>query len=363
MDDRSAPPRSLSDHLVASAPQGLLVLDPQGRVLRANPAARRILALPRDPGGQPLEALLPGGAGRSLAEAALVPAGVDWTEIRVEVGGAPRLLGVLSAPLAAGVPGASGAVVVSVTDLTRARAREAAARRDAVLAGVSRLARRVAHELRNPVGALRLYALLLGRHLQEAKPEARELGEKIAGTIQRLGEVLSGLAAVGVPDPAAPAPVPLGPLADECLAQLAGEAEARGVRVVRRGDPGVTVSGDRGALRQALLAVLANALEAMPAGGILTVACLREEASAAAVRVEDTGTGLTPEAEARMFEPFFTTKPDRSGLGMSIASHVIGEHGGRVEVRSRPGAGTLVRIVLPPREQAECHGRGTDPGR
>src|SRR5262249_56502339 len=107
----------------------------------------------------------------------------------------------------------------------------------------------------------------------------------------------------------------------------------------------VVVRADAGLLRRALVAIIANALEAMPSGGTLTLSCAGPTAPgghSVEIVVRDTGGGMSREVQRRLFDPFFSTKTSKeaTGLGMTIARHAIGLHGGRIEVQSRPGSGT-----------------------
>jgi signal transduction histidine kinase len=344
MGDPSAASPSVGARVVESLAQGVIALDPHGRVLHANPAARALLGLAGRVEGQDLGSMLAEApeVGRVATTALTQPAGLP-----VRIGGRPRLLGVHWAPLRGEDGSAPAGVVLSLVDLSAARTAEAAARQLAALAGVSRLTHRVAHDLKNPLGALKLYALLLERHVREAKPDGRELTEKIARAIDHLAAVVTEVTAFGLPGPLDRSAVALAPLADASLATLAERVASAGVEVVRRDEPGVTALADARALRRVLDGLVENALDAMKSGGRLTVSSGRTTAKEVEVAVEDTGAGMPADVQARLFEPFFTTKTDAVGLGMAIASQVIGQHGGRIEVRSEPSVGTAVRIVLP----------------
>jgi signal transduction histidine kinase len=108
-------------------------------------------------------------------------------------------------------------------------------------------------------------------------------------------------------------------------------------------------------LRRALDNLILNSLDAMPAGGTLTV---RTAHRAGAVRLEvtDTGQGLTPEECARLFTPYYTTKRHGTGLGLAIVQSVVSDHGGRIEVESAPGAGATFRIELPMEQKLSPEG-------
>jgi signal transduction histidine kinase len=103
---------------------------------------------------------------------------------------------------------------------------------------------------------------------------------------------------------------------------------------------------DRTLLRRALENLILNSLDAMPAGGTLTVRTAQRN-GAVRLEVTDTGEGLTPEECARLFTPYYTTKRHGTGLGLAIVQSVVSDHGGRIEVESAPGAGATFRIELP----------------
>ncbi|MGH7389135.1 MAG: ATP-binding protein [Candidatus Rokuibacteriota bacterium] len=147
--------------------------------------------------------------------------------------------------------------------------------------------------------------------------------------------------------------VELGALAEEVVGatrpRWKDEAEARGLAYDVRVDatPALPVAGDPLELREVLTAVVLNALDAMPAGGRLTLTTV-PEGDRVRCTVTDTGVGMTDEVRERVFEPFFTTKGARgSGLGLSVAYGILMRHGGDVDVDSRPGEGTVVTIRLP----------------
>jgi signal transduction histidine kinase len=357
------PGRSLNEQAAASAEQGIVVLDCQGRVLLANPPARSLLGLGEDVEGRTIVDLLgevPESVRLGTTGAGCPGQGERW-EVETVIGGRPRALGIRAASLAAGAaPGGSAGVVLSITDLT--------GQREAVLDGLGRLGRHLAHQLKNPLGALQLYVLLLERQFQQERPDGRELVGKITRATGQLSDLIGELMTLGVPGSLERATVALDGLVEECLAAVSERVSALGVRVVREGVADLKVTADTRLLRRALAALVENALDAMPSGGTLTLSGSRAVRGAAAgveLLVADTGTGMSPDVQARMYEPFFSTKTRTNaiGLGMTIASHVIALHGGRIEVRSQPGHGTVVRVALPTTAQVEDHGRRTDSGR
>jgi len=131
------------------------------------------------------------------------------------------------------------------------------------------------------------------------------------------------------------------------------DAEARGAPIELRAElaAGTTVAGRVGELQEALTNLVRNAVDAMPRGGLITVAT-RRRAGIVEVSVTDTGEGISPDDRTRIFDPFFTTRsPLRAGLGLSVVQGIAARHGGRVEVRSQPGRGTTLMLTLPESDQ------------
>jgi signal transduction histidine kinase len=222
--------------------------------------------------------------------------------------------------------------------------------RSGALAALGRMATQVAHELKNPLAGLRLYARHLeGRLARAEDSEGVELAGKITKTVDHLAAVVTEITAFGRPPELHRAAVALPPLLDECLALAQARCPVSGVTVERRyaaGCPDPFV--DARELRKAFLNLMLNALEALAPGGRLVVSTTHlADAGSVLVDVEDTGAGMNEETVSRMFDLFFTTKPEGTGLGMAIVRSVIDRHGGALSVESAPGRGTRARVRLP----------------
>lgn len=220
------------------------------------------------------------------------------------------------------------------------------AERNKRLAAMGEMAAQLAHQLRTPLAAALLYA---GNLENPDLPEDRRVG--IAGkTVARLkhlerliqnmllfarGEVL-GRETFAVTDLLAEISQTFEPL-----------ARLRGVecRIGIEGDD-VRLTGNRKALSGAVVSLLENALQAVEKGGTIALSA-RKDGDWLTLRVKDDGRGMPPDVVARLFEPFFTTRPDGTGLGLAIARGVARAHGGGIDVRSAPGAGTEFIITLP----------------
>jgi two-component system sensor histidine kinase HydH len=214
----------------------------------------------------------------------------------------------------------------------------------AALAQLGAMTATVAHEMRNLLGGIDLYATLIAG--QCAGGAVAPLAGRLVDGIARLRATTANLLAVArrPRGDADFSPVDLARIVTEVVDSAALAAPGTGIEIVTRlSVPKAPVLGDGERIRQALLNVVLNAVQAMPRGGVLTVATRRLD-DVVEVRVRDTGVGMDRGTLARAFEPFFTTRPSGTGLGLAVVREVAETHGARVHVSSRPGKGTTVRL-------------------
>ncbi len=225
--------------------------------------------------------------------------------------------------------------------------------RSGALAALGRMATQVAHELKNPLGGLKLYARHLEKRLLDSSdPELQELAQKIGRAVDHLATLVTEITAYGRPPELKREPVKITQLLDDCLSLAQDRLAERRIRVVRQDDQDIPVASlDPRELRKVFLNLILNALEAMGDEGTLTVcATYHAEEGMLQVTIEDTGCGMSEETLSRVFDLFFTTKPQGTGLGMAISRSVVDLHGGRIDIESRLRQGTRVRVVLPVRQ-------------
>ena len=241
-------------------------------------------------------------------------------------------------------------------------------RRARELAALGEMAAGIAHEIRNPLGSIKLYASVLVEDLAD-RPEERAVAGKVAGAVDRLNAVVGDVLAFARELRLRAEPVDAPSLLAQSLEACAEHAAALGVRldtVADRGAP-AELACDPGLLHQALVNIVRNAVEAAadradgdPAGRVVVAVERRtamgedaERRSMAAVVVRDNGPGVPDEVRTRMFNPFFTTRDAGTGLGLAIVHRIMDAHSGRVEIASgsplgspgRPGA--EVSLLLP----------------
>jgi two-component system nitrogen regulation sensor histidine kinase NtrY len=226
------------------------------------------------------------------------------------------------------------------------------------------MARRLAHELKNPLFPIQLSIETLRRNLDQqpkdpAAPAAgrlddaafaalfRESSDTILEALRSLRRIVDEFAEFArMPRPEL-RPTDVNAVVQKVLALH--RARAGAVRVEAALDPGLPeIAADPDLLGRALGNLVANALEAMPDGGGLRVRTAAADGSIS-VEVQDDGPGITDEQRTRLFVPYFTTKKGGTGLGLAIVQGIVSDHGGRVEVKSAPGAGTTVTLILPAR--------------
>ena len=222
--------------------------------------------------------------------------------------------------------------------------------RSGAIAALGSMAMQVAHEVRNPLAGLRLYARHLEQRLQKSGDgDGENLAKKITATIDHLAAVVSDITSVGKSPELRRVPTALGPLLDECVTFARARVLEPSLEVVRHDDPACPEAlVDARQLRKAFLNFILNGLESLGPRGRLTITSAYErETRTVTVTFEDTGCGMSEDTLSRVFDFFFTTKPEGTGLGMAIARAVIEGHGGSLGLHSVVDQGTRVTVTLP----------------
>jgi signal transduction histidine kinase len=242
----------------------------------------------------------------------------------------------------------------------RTQALHAQAREDSRLAYIGTLASSIAHEVRNPLSSVKMNAQMLERRLgqfpsgEEAEYFRTKI-QRIQGEVDRLEHSLSHFLAFARPQPLELAPANLNEVVGGMLDFLEPQAEAHGVRLVRRFARDLpAVPLDPGQFGQAIENLVLNALHVLRPGGAITVETAAADGGVA-VTVADDGPGIPPELRDKIFEVFFTTRDGGTGLGLNIVSRIVEEHRGKLTLDSQPGRGARFRIELrtrPPEEGA-----------
>lgn len=271
-----------------------------------------------------------------------------------EANNAERVFQVTTAPLS-DLNGRIQQVVELAQDITQQKHAQTQMMRAGRLAAVGELAGQVAHEINNPIAIISAKArLLLADHRGEMSAKIAQELSKITDLSNRVARIAQGLLSCCRPSPATRVRLDLRQPIRKSLAMV--EQHAREIAVVVEDDlrealPPVKANSQE--MEQVFLNLFLNALDAMPQGGRLRVSAaisdLHDGQPGVAVKVEDTGVGISETIRDRIFEPFFTTKQEGrgTGLGLSICLGLVRSHGGEIEVESKPGRGSCFTVKLP----------------
>jgi signal transduction histidine kinase len=237
-------------------------------------------------------------------------------------------------------------------DVTERRALEKRAADAEALSAMGTLALNLAHEIRNPLNAAVLQLHLLGRHVaklavdDEVRAALHHKAQIVGDEIGRLNRLLTDFLELARPRAAVREPVHFARLVGDVLDLEQGSAADRGVTVERDLVGDCVLKADPEKLKQVVLNLVMNALEAMKGGGKLIVRLVCDAEQVRLV-VEDTGSGIELAALSQVFDPFFTTKEAGTGLGLSIVRKIVDQHRGEVRIESDRGVGTKVTVTLP----------------
>ncbi|MET0621800.1 MAG: response regulator [Pyrinomonadaceae bacterium] len=216
------------------------------------------------------------------------------------------------------------------------------------IAALGRVAAQVAHEVRNPLTGLQLYAMHMKTKLADRMSAAElELADQIIETINHLARTVEQIVNFARPVSIERREIDLNHVVTDLLRLL--EPQVAGARVelsVELSPDRMRARLDESALRSALTNLILNGVQSMTGGGRLSIKTVRDEGGLR-VEIADTGVGMTSGQIEKVFEAFYTTKAKGLGLGMPYARKIIEEHGGEIGVESSPGEGTLVTVRLP----------------
>jgi len=216
------------------------------------------------------------------------------------------------------------------------------------LSSIGLLAAGVAHEVNTPLAVISTYAQMLAKQISEDEQKSKLL-DKIAKQTFRASEIVNSLLSFSRTSPTEFVDVDVSKVIQETLSLVDHQLKKSTIEVRLEVPPTLPpVKGNAGKLQQVFLNLFLNARDAMDAGGTLTVHAWTENGFAR-IEVADSGQGIAPEHLERIYDPFFTTKAalKGTGLGLSVTYGIVREHGGSIEVESRPGAGSRFRVELP----------------
>ena len=342
--------RALHERIVESIRSGVVTTDLQGRIYTFNAAAEEITGYGvADVRGQDASIFF-GDLKEIIADSMEVVGGAEasprFESDCLTAEGLRLRLGFSVSPLFSEVGDTSG-TVITFQDLTHIRALEETSRRQDRLAAIGRMAASIAHEIRNPLAAMRGSIQML-RADMEGESSQTELMEIILRESDRLNRIISDFLNYARPRSIIQPEVDVAGLLQRTFTLLRNSAETSDRHVIEEDVPDspLLIDADAEQLQQVFWNLARNALQSMPGGGTLRASIQKHPLNRLRIAFSDTGRGMSPEQVERLFEPFSSTTGG-TGLGLSIVYQIIRDHGGTINVRSREGQGTTITIELP----------------
>ncbi|MBQ9727411.1 MAG: PAS domain-containing protein [Kiritimatiellae bacterium] len=346
--------RGFLETVLQSVQEGVLVVSSEGNLDYANRTAEEMLGfeLARQR-SRPVERYLPGVDWAALASAAQEDGGAGLSTAEIEVfRPARRVLSVRAFPL----EGGAGAVAV-LRDVTREREDAREALESERMQAVRMLAASLAHEIGNPLNALGIHLQLLERAAKRLPDEAdrAELGDCVRvarDEVDRLDGILSEFLNAlrnGAPNLER---CDVLEVLEKSLRVLRADVQERSIRIeVSHPASLPPITADRSQLQRVFFNLVKNALQAMPDGGTISIELAADDRDLS-IAFRDSGTGIAPEEFVRLFEPFHTGRAGGHGIGLAIVRRIVEDHGGRIDVSSRPGRGACFRLTFPLADRA-----------
>jgi PAS domain S-box-containing protein len=338
--------RSNVEQLLERLEEAVLLFDNSGRLMMAGETAERMLGKSREQLiGSVLEDVFPVSTvlGNVIVNAVRLRESVHNQPVTIppEAGGASRLL--VSVEILRRAPSQENiGTLITLRDVESRRQLEVQLGISSRLAAITRLTSGVAHEIKNPLNAMALHLEVLKSRLDGQQPEL----DVIAREIKRLDNVVKTFLNFNKPVVLQARPIDLNRVVEQVLALVLVEAQARNIEIETVLNGKLWINGDPDLLKQAILNVVNNGLEAMKDGGKLGV---RTEWGGDECRltIRDAGPGIAPEIQDRIFNLYFTTKEHGSGIGLATTFRVVQLHSGTIDFVSEQGKGTTFRLRFP----------------
>jgi two-component system sensor histidine kinase HydH len=336
-----------SDNLVENMPIGLVAINDREEIISFNQAAEAILGYAYgDIIGKKAHEIIPPPC-MALLQGLKAEKKVVEKEIDCPLkDGRTISLEVIATALEED-NGDSLGYVILFRDITEVQHLKKEMERSQRLASVGSLAAGIAHEIRNPLSSIKGFATFFKERYRD-NPEDQKTADIMVQEVERLNRVIGQLLEFARPMEMERHWTSIHETIKHTLKMIEGQAKAKKI-IVRTDLPqhigNIFIDSDK--IKQVLLNLYLNAVEAMEEGGALTVAVLPHEGRMVRIDVSDTGKGIDEKDIARIFDPYFTTRSSGTGLGLAIVHKIVEFHDGELRVTSEPGKGTTVSIFLP----------------
>jgi signal transduction histidine kinase len=248
--------------------------------------------------------------------------------------------------------------VVLIKDISYLKELETQRERNKRLIAMGEMAAKLVHEIRNPLCSMELYATMLAGDLEQT-PHA-ELARGISQGIKSLNHVLTNMHYFAIPQKPCFVEVEFKKVLSDLMFMLRPLIDSKRIRLCPRLNGQSRLWGDGELIKQVVLNLLLNAIEATPEEGAVEVILKKQNGGGMVIEIRDEGRGIPADLQERIFDPFFSRKEKGSGLGLSIAVNIMQAHGGSITVKSEEGQGASFRLTFPP--GGERSPRATAPG-
>jgi signal transduction histidine kinase len=237
---------------------------------------------------------------------------------------------------------------IIISDLTGTKNLEEQAKRNEKLTAMGELASGVAHEIRNPINSIGMIAQRLNKEFipSEDKEEYTAITDLLRNEVTRINRIISQFLNYAKPLELEKKNINLKKFFEEIYRLFVDQAKKKGINLKVESRDGDTGYFDPALLKQALMNIIQNALDATPQNGIVSLKCQFSDQELMII-ASDNGTGVPSDLQKRIFDLYYTTKKDGNGLGLSISQKIISEHGGRIELQSQINKETTFTIILP----------------
>ena len=340
--------KAFSDNLVENMPMGLIAIDPDERIASFNQTAESMLKISAgETIGNQLSEVLPASL-RNFFYQLKTKTGPAAEELDAALNNHQNLPLEVIGTSFTDEDGAAMGWVILFRDLSEIRHLKKEILRSQRLASIGRLAAGVAHEIRNPLSSIKGFATYFKERYRDT-PKDHQTAEIMIQEVERLDRVIGQLMEFARPMRIEEKVTGLDALIRHSLKMVESDAQKKHITLEFNCDPGVErakIDADR--IKQVLLNLYLNAIEAMGDGGSLTVSAKRSEAdNGLRITVADSGPGIPKKDLPHLFDPYFTTKPSGTGLGLANVHKIVESHKGEIEITSAPGKGTVVTILIP----------------
>lgn len=335
----------------AAAGAGILFLDAGLKVNNLNREAEKLLGMERDQLlGQPaVLAFQPFGEQFLKIIAAVRCTDYCSTSVKLNIDNQPLLLHVDALKLRSAAGGLDGVIII-LRDLSAVKAAARQIQTTQMLLALGELAAGIAHHVRTPLTTISGYLqIMLGRADNNGGRVRRDVLATMLDEVSYINNVVKELVLFAKPPVQKQPGVDIHHILDDSLLLVFQQPGGLQIILDKEWAAGLpTITADANLLKQAMVNIIQNAVEAMPDEGILRLKTwLNAELNMLVIAVIDNGCGIAPQILPRIFEPFYTTKLDRIGLGLPVAHRILGEHGGFVNISSEQACGTKAHIYLP----------------